>query len=67
MTDIVKTLIPKPQKVEDRKELVKIAEFNKFSCDVVLSIEGDIPCEAKNLIKKSFMISVLRIHWVAIK
>lgn len=52
MTDIVKTLIPKPQKVEDRKELVKIAEFNKFSCDVVLSIEGDIPCEAKNLIKK---------------
>ena len=26
MTDIVKTLIPKPQKVEDRKELVKIAQ-----------------------------------------
>ena len=31
MTDIVKTLIPKPQKVEDRKQLVKIAEYNKFS------------------------------------
>ena len=36
MTDIVKTLIPKPQIVEDKKELVKIAEFNKFSCETVL-------------------------------
>lgn len=52
MTNIIKTLIPKPQKIEDRKELVKIAEFNKFTSDLTLSIDGDIANEAKNLIEK---------------
>lgn len=53
MTDIIKTLIPKPQKIENRKKLVKIAEFNRFSCDVVLSAEGDMAYEAKKLIEKN--------------
>ena len=51
MTDIIKTLIPKPQKIEDRKKLVKIAEFNKFSCEVILSADGDMPYEAKKIIE----------------
>ena len=52
MTDITKILIPKPQKMEDKKELVKVAGFNKFSCDVVLYAQSDLAIEAKNLISK---------------
>jgi len=60
MTDITKILIPKPQKMEDKKELVKVAAFNKFSCDVVLYAQSDLAIEAKNLILSGFLQSIMK-------